>query len=460
MTGPVDPALRPRVIAAPTPEARAQAVASLGVRAKMERKDVVQGVQAILDDVRARGDAAVLAFTERFDKVALRAEDLRVAPAEIEAALAAVDPALLAVMRKAAANILAFHERQRETGFEAEDLPGAHVGLRVTPLATVGLYVPGGTAPLPSSVLMNALPAKAAGVERLVLCTPPRPDGSVAPAILAAAAIAGVDEAYRIGGAQAVAAMAYGTGTVPRVDKVCGPGNLWVNTAKRLVFGQVDIDLFAGPSEILIVADDSADPEFVAADLLSQAEHDVLASAVCVTDSPRLAEAVADATARRAARLPRRAILARSLADFAGVVVVPGLDAAVDFANGLAPEHLELCVADPDALLPRLRAAGAVFVGHWSPEPLGDYFAGPNHVLPTSGTARFFSPLSTQDFQKRTSVIRYTREALERVGADVAAFADAEGLAAHAEAIRVRLGRGPGAPGASGASGTPGEVRP
>ncbi len=432
--------LRPRILEGGTPEERLRAIEALGVRGKMERGDVAATVQGILDDVRARGDAALCDFTERFDKVRLRPEDLRVRPEETEAALASVDPALLDVMRRAAANILAFHARQRETGFDAEDLPGAYVGVRATPLAVAGLYVPGGTAPLPSSVLMNAIPASAAGVGRIVMCTPPRADGTVAPVILAAARIAGVDEVYRIGGAQAVAAMAYGTASIPRVDKICGPGNLWVNTAKRLVYGQVDIDMFAGPSEILIVADDSADPAFVAADLLSQAEHDVLASAIVATISRRLAETVADETARRAALLSRRAILERSIADFAGIVVLPDLASAVEFANLLAPEHLELCVEDPDALLPGVRNAGAVFLGHYSPEPLGDYFAGPNHVLPTSGTARFFSPLSTQDFQKRTNVIRYSREALARCFEDVASFADAEGLSAHADALRVRFG--------------------
>ena len=431
---------RPRLLRAASSDDLVRMTEELGARGKMERGDVVATVNAILDDVRTRGDTAVCELTARFDKVALRPEDLRVRPGEIESAFAAVDPALLGVMERAAANILRFHEKQRAVGFESEDLPGARVGVRVTPLGTAGIYVPGGTAPLPSSVLMNALPAKAAGVGRIVMCTPPRADGTVAPIILAAAKLAGVDEVYRIGGAQAIAAMAYGTATVPRVDKICGPGNLWVNTAKRLVYGQVDIDMFAGPSEILIIADDTADPAFVAADLLSQAEHDVLASALVVTDSPALAEAVVAETARRAALLPRQAILVRSLADFAAVLVVPDLAVAVDFANRLAPEHLELCVADPEALLPSIRNAGAIFLGSFSPEPLGDYFAGPNHVLPTSGTARFFSPLSTTDFQKRTSLLRYTREALERCSTDIVAFADAEGLTAHADAIRVRFG--------------------
>jgi histidinol dehydrogenase len=304
--------------------------------------------------------------------------------------------------------------------------------------------VPGGTAPLPSSVLMNIIPAKAAGVRKIVMCTPPRADGSVDPTILAAASIAGADEIYRVGGAQAIAAMAYGTATIPRVDKITGPGNIYVNTAKRLVFGQTDIDMFAGPSEILIIADKTAEPAFVAADLISQAEHDVLASALLITDSPELAEAVAAQVSFRAAQLPRAAILARSLADYGAILVVPDLQTAIDFANELAPEHLELFVSEPNPLLPLLRNAGAIFVGPYSPEPLGDYFAGTNHVLPTSGTARFFSPLNTTDFIKKISLIHYTREDLAGCWQAVAAFAEAENLQGHAESMRVRFAAGNG----------------
>jgi len=299
--------------------------------------------------------------------------------------------------------------------------------------------VPGGTAPLPSSVLMNIIPAKAAGVRKVVMCTPPRADGTVNPAILAAASIAGADEVYRVGGAQAIAAMAYGTASIPRVDKIIGPGNIYVNTAKRLVFGQVDIDMFAGPSEILIIADRFANPAFIAADLLSQAEHDVLASALLVTDSADLAEAVACQVSRRAVLMPRSAILERSLADYGAILVVPDLVSAVDFANELAPEHLELYVAEPDRLLPNLRNAGAIFIGPYSPEPLGDYFAGTNHVLPTSGTARFFSPLNTADFLKKISLIRYTEADLAECWQAIAGFAEAESLKAHAESVRVRF---------------------
>jgi histidinol dehydrogenase len=286
---------------------------------------------------------------------------------------------------------------------------------------------------------MNAIPAKAAGVRRLIMCTPPRADGTVNPVILAAASIAGVDEIYRIGGAQAIAAMAYGTQSIPAVDKICGPGNIYVNTAKRLVYGQCDIDMFAGPSEILVIADDSARPDYVAADMLSQAEHDPLASSLLLTDNAELAEKVAVEIEARTAKMPRRDIIEKSLGNYGAALIVPDIETAVAFANELAPEHLELCVRDPQPLISKIRHAGAIFVGQYSPEPLGDYFAGPNHVLPTSGTARFFSPLNTNDFIKKTSLINYTKEDLAGCWQDIAAFADSEQLPAHADAIRVRF---------------------
>jgi histidinol dehydrogenase len=415
-------------------------VGRLGLRGKMDLEPVVQAVTAILALVREQGDAAVSELTARFDKISLDPDAFRVSELEISQALDDVGLDLLDVMRQAAANIRRFHEAQKPSDIELPTGRGGRISLVSRPLDTVGVYVPGGTAPLPSSVLMNIIPAKAAGVRKIVMCTPPRADGSVNPAILAAASIAGADEIYRIGGAQAIAAMAYGTQTIPRVDKITGPGNIYVNTAKRLVFGQVDIDMFAGPSEILIIADRAADPAYVAADLLSQAEHDTLASALLVTDSPELAEQVADEVTRRAALMPRAAILSRSLADYGALLVVPDLLTAVDFANELAPEHLELCVENPEALLPRLRNAGAIFIGPYSPEPLGDYFAGTNHVLPTSGTARFFSPLNTDDFRKKISLIRYTREDLAENWQAIAAFAEVENLRAHAESVRVRFG--------------------
>ncbi len=412
----------------------------LGLRAKMERDDVIASVREILDAVRAEGDAALCRYTRRFDGVDLNPESLRVSQAEIDGAAAALDPALIAVMRKAKKNILEFYEAQASADITLDRGLGSSVSMLIRPLQKVGVYVPGGTAALPSSVLMNVLPAKAAGVPRIVMCTPPRKDGSVDPAILAAAKIAGADEVYRAGGAQAIAAMAYGTASVPAVDKICGPGNIYVNTAKRLVYGTVDIDMFAGPSEILILADRTANASFLAADLLSQAEHDKLASGILLTCDPELAEQVREQVLLRARRMPRGEILEASLRDFCAIVVVPDMDAAVEFANILAPEHLELCLADASRVIPRIFNAGAIFVGNYSPEPLGDYFAGPSHVLPTSGTARFFSPLNTWDFQKKTSVISYSEQSLRNCYRDVAAFAKAEKLECHAQSMLVRFG--------------------
>lgn len=416
--------------------------AKLGLRDKMDLAPVIATVQDVLDQVRTRGDAAVLELTEKFDRVRLTASQLRVRESEISDALGSLDPDLLAILREAAANITRFHRAQLTPDLRLPTAHGGYTGLIQRPLDCVGIYVPGGSAPLPSSVLMNVLPARAAGVDKIVMCTPPRPDGTVHPAILAAASIAGVDEIYRVGGAQAIAAMAYGTATIPDVDKICGPGNIYVNTAKRLVFGHCDIDMFAGPSEILIIADETATPAYVAADMLSQAEHDPLSSSILVTTSEALAMQVSAELSRRVPLLPRRAILERSLKDYGAILIVPDLDTAIDFADELAPEHLELCLADEVAerVIASIHHAGAIFVGHYSPEPLGDYFAGPNHVLPTSGTARFFSPLNTADFLKKTSLIHYTRSDLEAVWQKVAHFADSEELAAHADALRVRFG--------------------
>ncbi|HEY5465819.1 MAG TPA: histidinol dehydrogenase [Clostridia bacterium] len=419
----------------------AEIVERMGMRGKMESRPVAETVEEILRSVRDSGDEALVEYTARFDHVRLAPGGFRVSGEEIEQACAAMAPAVMEALRRAADNVLSFHRQGLPAGFRRDDGAGAVTGVLIRPLDTVGIYVPGGTAPLPSSVLMNVLPARAAGVRRIVMCTPPSRDGSVHPAILAAARVAGATEIYRIGGAQAIAAMAYGTASIPRVDKICGPGNIYVNTAKRMVFGQVDIDLFAGPSEILVIADETADPEYIAADMLSQAEHDVLASAILVTTSGGIAKKTAECLRTRAALLPRRDIVERALADFAAILVVPDLDIAADFANALAPEHLEICTADPEALLPRIVNAGAVFLGDYSPEPLGDYFAGPNHVLPTSGTARFFSPLNASDFLKRINIIQYTRAALESCRADVELLAESEGLQAHAEAIRARFAR-------------------
>ncbi len=415
-------------------------VAQLGLRGKMDLKPVLLAVEGIIDQVRKRGDAALIELTARYDGVLLEKNQLRVEEAEIKKAVDRVDSSLMDAMRLAAERIRAFHEAQLPQDIYLPTDQGGSIGLIHRPLDTVGVYVPGGLAPLPSSVLMNLIPAKVAGVRRIILCTPPRKDGSIDDGILAAASIAGATELYRVGGAQAVAAMAYGTETIAAVDKIAGPGNIYVNTAKRLVFGQVDIDLFAGPSEILIIADQTADAAYVAADLLSQAEHDPLASALLLTDSLPLARAVAEEVAFRIPDLPRADIIRRSLSDYGAALVVPDLMTALRFANELAPEHLELIVADPDNWLPFIANAGAVFIGPYSPEPLGDYLAGTNHVLPTSGTARFFSPLNTQDFIKKMNFIRYTEADLESCRHAVVCFAEAEQLKAHAESVRVRFG--------------------
>ena len=342
-------------------------------------------------------------------------------------------------MQKAADNIRIFHDKQKEEGYRISVGEHAEVGMLVRPLSVVGVYVPAGTAPLPSTVLMDTIPAKVAGVPRVILCSPPRKDGTLDPTILAAAKLAGVDEIYKIGGAQAIAAMAYGTATVPRVDKVCGPGNIYVNTAKRLLFGQIDIDMFAGPSEILIIADDSARPEFVAADMLSQAEHDKLASAVLLTTSATLADAVMEAVDRRSEKSPRKSILSESLKNYCAIVNVPTLEDALAFSEEIAPEHFELCISNPDVWISKVKNAGAIFVGNFTPESVGDYFAGPNHTLPTSGTARFFSPLNVGDFTKKISLIRYDEATLKSCYEDIAYFARAEGLEAHAQAVTVRF---------------------
>jgi histidinol dehydrogenase len=414
-------------------------VASLGVRGKMDLKPVIETVQNVIDDIRENGDAALLKYTEKFDGVKLTPDQLRVSEQEIEDAIKSIDPELLTIMKEAASNIRRFHEEQKEHGFMMDVGNGAKIGVRVRPISIAGVYVPGGTAPLPSTVLMDVIPASVAGVERIVFATPPRKDGTIAPVILAAASIAGATEIYRMGGSQAIAAMAYGTETVPRVDKVCGPGNIYVNTAKRLVFGQVDIDMFAGPSEILIIADKTANPDFVAADMLSQAEHDKMASAIVLTDSRELAEKVLELADKRSEQAARKDILAKSMEDYCAIIVCDSIDTAVNFSEEIAPEHLEICVENPEVLAAKIKNCGAMFLGNYSPEPLGDYFAGPNHTLPTSGTARFFSPLNTGDFYKKMSVINYNEETLRDVYKDVAAFADSEGLGCHAAAVRARF---------------------
>ena len=399
--------------------------------------DVSDVVAGILADVRARGDAALLEYTRRFDKAALTS--LAVTPDEIEAAVAAVEPAFLAVLEKAAANIRRFHWAQKRTGFLLNDPPGVVMGQKIIPVDRAGLYVPGGTAAYPSTVLMDAIPAKIAGVGELVMVTPPRADGSVAPAILAAARVAGVDRIFKVGGAQAIAALAYGTESVPRVDKIVGPGNAFVAEAKKQVYGAVSIDMIAGPSEILIVADSRTNAAWCAADLLSQAEHDKLASAVLVTDSAELARAVQAEIERQLPLLEREEIARASIENNGKIIVAPSLEQAIEIANEIAPEHLELCVDSPFDWLDRIRHAGSVFLGRFCPEALGDYFAGPNHTLPTSGTARFSSPLSVDDFVKKSQYTYYTRGALSAVASDIARFARAEGLTGHAASALSRM---------------------
>jgi histidinol dehydrogenase len=401
-------------------------------------EDVRQKAAEIVSDVRRRGDAALLEYTARFDAVDLAAEDLLVTRREIDAAVAAVPKDVLSAMERAAQNIRAYHLRQVQHSW-LDMGEGRALGQKITPLGRVGVYVPGGRAAYPSSVLMNVLPARVAGVGEIIMATPPMRDGGVYANTLAAAKIAGVDRIYRMGGAQAVAALAFGTRTVPSVDKITGPGNIWVTAAKREVFGWCGIDMTAGPSEVLIVADAEADARYVAADMLAQAEHDPMASAMLVTDSRALAERVVAELERQLPKLGRREIAGQSLREYGAVMVADSLADAVNLANELAPEHLELMVAEPLAWLGSVRNAGAIFLGASSPEPLGDYMAGPNHVLPTGGTARFFSPLSVDDFVKKSSVVYYSRDMLKDIHKDIEIFAASEGLDAHARAAAIRF---------------------
>ncbi|HET7714024.1 MAG TPA: histidinol dehydrogenase [Bauldia sp.] len=403
-------------------------------------EDVEAAVRAIVEDVRRRGDAALIDATARFDRVTLSPARLRITAAEFEAAEASVPREALQALRFARDRIEAFHRRQLPADDRYRDALGVELGIRWTAIDAVGLYVPGGTAAYPSSVLMNAVPAKVAGVPRIALVVP-SPDGVLNPLVLAAARLAGVDEAYRIGGAQAVAALAYGTETVAPVAKIVGPGNAYVAAAKRLVFGTVGIDMIAGPSEVLVIADGGNDPAWVAADLLAQAEHDTAAQSILVTDSPALADAVEAAVEAELATLPRGAIAAASWRDHGAVIVVETLAEAADLANRLAPEHLELAVADPEALLPAIRNAGAVFLGRHTPEAIGDYVAGPNHVLPTARSARFSSGLSVFDFLKRTTLLGLGPEQLRALAGPAITLAEAEGLDAHARSVAIRLNR-------------------
>jgi len=399
------------------------------------------GVRAVVDeivkDVRENGDKALFSYVKKFDRAELT--ELKVSQAEIDEALKNVGSELASVIERAAERITIFHEKQKTKGWLEPFAGGEIMGQLARPLDSVGVYVPGGKAAYPSSVLMNVIPAVVAGVKRIVMITPPKPDGTVDENVLVAAVKAGVTEIYKSGGASAVAALAFGTKTIPRVDKIVGPGNIYVALAKRSVYGYADIDSVAGPSEILIVADETANPSFVAADLLSQAEHDEMASAVCVVTNKKLAEKIAEEVETQTNKLERKEIIEKSLADYGAVIVAENLEQAVDLANQLAPEHLELCVNDPFSILGAVKNAGAIFMGHYTPEPLGDYLAGPNHVLPTGGTARFFSPLSVDDFIKKTSVLYFGKDSLAPLAKDAISFAEAEGFTAHANSIRIRL---------------------
>lgn len=396
-------------------------------------------VQGIVDDVRDNGDAALFSYTKKFDKADITAANVKVTQAEIDYAYTQVSPELLEVIRKAKKNIWEYHEKQKQYSWFDSKPNGTLLGQKVTALASVGVYVPGGKAVYPSSVLMNVMPAKVAGVEKIVMTTPCNAEGEVYATTLVAAKEAGVDEIYKAGGAQAIAALAYGTESIPKVDKIVGPGNIFVALAKRAVYGHVSIDSIAGPSEVMVLADDTANPRYVAADLLSQAEHDEMASAILVTTSADLAEKVSVQVDKFIDELSRKEIMRKSIDNYGYILLADNLNDAIDAVNDIASEHLEIVTANPFDVMTRVKNAGAIFIGEYSSEPLGDYFAGPNHVLPTNGTAKFFSPLSVDDFIKKSSIIYYSKEALEAVHTDIETFAKAEQLTAHANSIAVRF---------------------
>ncbi len=396
-------------------------------------------VADIIADVREKGDKAVFDYTSQFDKWNVRAENLRVTQAEIDEACAQIDKPFFTAMERSAANIEAFHKKQLRNSWIDTKPDGTLLGQRILPIATAGVYVPGGKAAYPSSLLMNVIPARVAGVEKIIMTTPAGANGKVPAATLAAAKIAGVDEIYKVGGAQAIAAMAFGTESIPKVDKLVGPGNIFVALAKKACFGYVSIDSIAGPSEILVIADDTANPRYVAADLLSQAEHDELASAILITTDESLADKVSAEIEGFLQELPRVDIMRKSLDNYGYILLADSLEDAVETANAIASEHLEILTKDPYQVMTKIKNAGAIFLGEYSSEPLGDYYAGPNHILPTNGTAKFFSPLNVDDFMKKTSLISYSREALEKAHKDIEIFAEREGLTAHANSIKVRF---------------------
>ena len=401
--------------------------------------EFIDRVNDIINNVRSNGDAAIFDYTKRFDGADINASNIRVTKEEIEEAYTLVDPELIDVIRKALVNIREYHEKQRQYSWFDSKPYGTMLGQIVTPLATTGVYVPGGKAVYPSSVLMNVIPAKVAGVEKIVMVTPPGKDGKVNPNTLVAANEAGADEIYKVGGAQAIAALAFGTESIPKVDKIVGPGNIYVALAKKAVYGYVSIDSIAGPSEILVLADETANPTYVAADLLSQAEHDELASAILVTTSKELAEAVSVEVEQFIAELSRKEIMSKSIENYGYILVAESMQDAIDAANDIASEQLEIMTKNPFEVMTKIKNAGAIFIGEYSSEPLGDYFAGPNHILPTNGTAKFFGPLSVDDFVKKSSIIYYSREALEPIHKDIIKFATSEQLTAHANSIKVRF---------------------
>ena len=401
--------------------------------------EFIDRVNDIIQNVRTNGDAAIFDYTKRFDGAQIDASNIRVTEDEIKEAYTLVDPELLDVIRKALVNIREYHEKQRQYSWFDSKPNGTMLGQKVTPLATTGVYVPGGKAVYPSSVLMNVIPAKVAGVGKIVMVTPPGKDGKVNPNTLVAAKEAGADEIYKVGGAQAIASLAFGTESIPKVDKIVGPGNIYVALAKKAVYGYVSIDSIAGPSEILVLADETANPRYVAADLLSQAEHDELASAILVTTSKELAEAVSEEVDKFIAELSRKEIMTKSIENYGYILVAETMQDAIDAANDIASEHLEIMTKNPFEVMTKIQNAGAIFIGEYSSEPLGDYFAGPNHILPTNGTAKFFGPLSVDDFVKKSSIIYYSREALEPIHKDIIKFAESEQLTAHANSIKVRF---------------------
>ncbi len=424
-----------------TEETKKNILEDLLKRSPNQYKEYTEKVEAILKDVQENGDKAVFGYTEKFDKAVLTAETVRVTEEEIAEAYEKLPARTVEVIRKAIVNIRAYHEKQRRNSWFDAQPDGTILGQKITPIASVGVYVPGGKAAYPSSVLMNVLPAKVAGVERIAMVTPPGADGKVYEGTLVAAKEAGVTEIYKVGGAQAIGALAYGTESIPKVDKIVGPGNIYVALAKKAVYGHVSIDSIAGPSEILVLADETANPTYVAADLLSQAEHDELASAILITTSEEVAEKVSAEVDRFVAQLSRKAILEKSLDNYGYILLADNMNDAIDAVNEIASEHLELVTKDAFTVMTKIKNAGAIFIGEYSSEPLGDYFAGPNHVLPTNGTAKFFSPLEVDDFIKKSSIISYSREALEPIHEDIIDFAKAEGLTAHANSIAVRFGK-------------------